>query len=79
MYLGTQSDNMFDETRDGTNPSQKGLMHSRAKFNKDDIIKIFERSYDGESSVQIAKSYGVCHSSIGRILRGERYQGVAQM
>lgn len=74
LYLGTQSDNMFDETRDGTNPSQKGYMHSNAKFGKVDIQKIFERSYNGESSVQIAKSYNVCHSTIGRILRGERYK-----
>lgn len=73
LYLGTQSDNMFDETRDGTNPSQKGYMHSNARFNRSDITRIFERSYNGESSVQIAKSYSVCHTTIGRILRGERY------
>lgn len=72
LYLGTQSDNMHDAIRDGT-ANLKGYLSRRSKFDSSDISEIFERSYNGESANKIAKSFGVNHSSIDRILNGQRY------
>ncbi len=73
LYLGDQFDNMNDAIANGT-MNLSGDLARRAKFDHSNILTIFERSKHGESANSIAKSYSVNHSTIDRILRGERYK-----
>jgi hypothetical protein len=72
LYLGIQSDNMYDACRDG-NANLSGDLARRAKFDRTNLPRIFERSHNGETDSEIARSYNVSSWTINRILRGLRY------
>lgn len=66
LELGTQQENMNDKIQ--RNRQAKGIKNGRAKLTEDDVreIKIF-RGFGFEYD-ELGKMYGVCGTTIGRII-----------
>lgn len=83
LFLGTHADNATDKTRKGraarcgpTNP-KRGTMTYNAKLTETDIKNIRERHANGEASQRaLSREYGVCKSTIMRIVRRVKWAHV---
>ena len=66
LRWGTSADNAADRMRHGYN--KKGTRHHGAKLDDDKVRDIRRRYAAGEGVTVIGASYGVAHTTIGRIL-----------
>ena len=79
LYAGTQQDNVNDMVRRKRQAPAEltrhlGEEHGRAKLTDDDVREIRALYATGNYSQPIlGKRYGVVHSTIGRIVRGEHW------
>jgi len=76
LFTGTNTDNNRDRDTKGrgtTPPTHRGEANPRAKLQATDIAVIKQLSAEGETQTAIGERFGVCHSTIGRILRGEAW------
>jgi hypothetical protein len=79
LFLGTPQDNRADchnKHRDSAppkNPHLRGERHYAAKFTADQVADIRAELSRGGVANQIAKRYGVCRDTIGKIKREERW------
>jgi hypothetical protein len=74
LSLGTHEDNMRDMTEKGRKPL--GSRSSSAKLTEDQVSEIRRRHGGGEVQRDLAREFGVGHTSIGRIVRGEGWKHV---
>lgn len=76
LFLGTQSDNLKDMSDKGRRwkPEWHGETHPRSKLTDDMVRQIrMERDATGASLSTLAKKYGVVHSTIAVVIRGESW------
>lgn len=73
LRWGTSKENSQDARRHGTLP--KAHETKDTKLVPEDIPKIFECYRQGSSSRKIATQFGTSHTTIQKILRGERWKG----
>jgi hypothetical protein len=71
IFIGTRKQNMQDAVRKGRFHSPKGETNPAAKLSRQSIIEIVRKASAGMTHRQIASGFGVAHSTVGRILRGE--------
>ena len=72
LYVGDDFDNAADRVRAGT--VVRGAAMYNARLDDDKVKTIRERrKATGESYARIAKDYGVCHSTVRYICRGETW------
>jgi hypothetical protein len=67
LFIGTKADNMADKTNKGRSNSPKGERCHTAKLTETDVraIRSTPRSYG--STAELARQYGVAHSTIKNI------------
>lgn len=69
LFLGTPKENMQDSAKKGT--LMKGDRHTSAKLTTKKAVEIINRHRSGRISCkELAKEYGVCHSTILRVVQG---------
>lgn len=73
LFLGTNADNVADKTAKGRGRGGRGEAHRNAKLTADQVREIRELAASGLTQREIAARYGVRHTAIGKILRGERW------
>lgn len=73
LYLGTPQDNMNDKVARNRQSKMPGESHPMAKLSREDIINIRN---DRRSSRDIGKEYGISHSHVLRIKKGEKWNSV---
>jgi DNA invertase Pin-like site-specific DNA recombinase len=79
LFLGTQADNMADMVRKGRASRLKGQRNGRAKINDDQAREVRDLLHlKAFSASEIARSYRVSTSTIGRIKSGETFTAVWQ-
>jgi len=71
----TKSQNTIHAYANGLHP-QKGLSHTKSKFNEMDLIKIKTLKDSGKSYLEIALELNVNRSTIVRFLRGKTYGNI---
>ena len=69
LRLGTHQDNMDDKVSKGR--QSRGASHGNHKLTDADVIAIRSSSL---TLRELAKDYGVSHTAIGQIKRGESYK-----
>ena len=74
LYLGTPLDNARDKIRDSTNVGFPGEAHPRACLSERAVRIIQRDAARGKSQRVLARQFGVCKSTIGRVLRGETWR-----
>lgn len=77
LRWATPSENSMDNVRLGRLITHRGEDHTNAKLRNADIDTIFELRERGVTQRDIARRFAVCHQTIGRILRGERWVSVS--
>lgn len=73
LFLGDQFDNMQQKVREGR-MNYIGQANGQALFYNSDIIKIRERSKNGETNASIARSLNTSGTVISDILNGKSYR-----
>lgn len=77
LFLGTHVDNSRDRENKGRGNQPKGEASGRAKLNDDDVLSIRKAYASGDITQRaLAKSYGVCHATIGVIARRENWRHI---
>lgn len=82
LFIGTHADNDRDRDVKGRGvapPYHFGEQHPSAKLNNSIVGQIHLRIVNGETQSAIARSYGVCHTTIGRIIRGKSWKHLADV
>lgn len=74
LYWGTQTDNMADARRHGT--IAEGERNGHAKLTVENVMNIRRRLAFGETSVVIAKDYGVTSGTVRKIGTFSRWKNV---
>lgn len=73
LFKGTTADNVADKMKKGRHRGgrgPKGSRHGRAKLNEDAVVKIRQQFAAGATMNHLARTYGVSHPSIKRIVDG---------
>lgn len=70
LRWGTESENMMDKLRDGTDP--RGEKHGLAKVTEEQVREMRRRYVPGNGEM-LAREYGISRRELGRIVRGERW------
>ena len=79
LFLGTQADNMADMVRKGRASRLNGQRNGRAKISDDQAREVRDLLHlKAFSASEIARSYRVSTSTIGRIKSGETFTAVWQ-
>lgn len=86
LAWGTHSENAQDGMRHGTwkgafrpgepNPHTRGERNASARLKPSDIPEIRRRRASGETQMSLARSYGVSHAAIQKILNGKSWSHV---
>ena len=83
LFLGTQSDNIWDMSRKGRHWAKQsphlipgGSQKSNSKLNEEKVIQIRNRARQGESHNQIARDFGVSGQLINGIVAKKRWTHV---
>lgn len=76
LFLGTNADNVADKEAKGRGNHATGDRHGMAKLCSHDIPDIKRLHAEGYSGAKIAAEYGVCYSTIRRILSGAIWKKV---
>jgi hypothetical protein len=71
LFIGTHIDNMADMKAKNRARGAKGEKNHKAKLTPEQIARIKYLLQNNRSCNSIAKEYGVVHSTISRIKRGE--------
>lgn len=75
LRLGTQKDNMLDMFKKGRDVQTLGEDHCHAVLTEKQVAEIRERYEPGINSHRsLAKEYGVGHTTIGQVLRGQTWR-----
>ena len=74
LFLGTQTDNAADREIKGRGNQPKGEKHGRAKLTEANVKEIRRRLAAGEVQRMIAKGFGIAHSTVGKISRGNAWK-----
>src|SRR6185312_6417197 len=78
-FLGTNADNAADKAAKGRvvcNP-RRGVDNPGAKLTEDQVIEIRWRHAAGEASqARLGREFGMAQTTIGDIVRGEKYANV---
>ncbi len=78
LFLGTQAENQYDRARKGRYAKgDEHHMHGSRKLAREQAEQICRRYEAGETQDSIAKAFGVSHSHVGRVVRGEYYEGIS--
>jgi len=74
LFLGTKGDNNRDRENKGRGVRKKGEEHPGSKLTKNDVDEIL-RTYNSDAYTykDIGNIYGVSPSTIGNIIRGEKW------
>lgn len=73
LFLGTQSDNVLDMDTKGRRRMAKGETHGRAKLTEAQVAQIRAQCGAGAKQRDIAQSFGVARSLVGRIVLGQAW------
>jgi len=77
LFLGTNQDNVDDRERKGRNNPPRRQKHWKHKLTNDQVADIRKRysryGVGGESSLALARAFGVNPSTIQRIVRRENW------
>ena len=73
LFAGTHAENMRDMKEKGraNGGGPSGESHWNAKLSNEDVASIRARAASGEKHKEIARSFGVCNSTIGLIKAGK--------
>lgn len=74
LMLGNAADNMADMARKGRCNSQRGVSNGSSKLSDDDVRAIRK---DDRTNREIAKDFGVSHTTIGNIKNNQFWKHVA--
>jgi hypothetical protein len=69
---GTQTENMADRLRDGTNIGAKGEKNSRAKLTEAQVLAI-RANIDNKTHRELGQEYGVARETISNIILGKTW------
>lgn len=72
LWLGSVRENNLDKEKKGRSPHGKN--HHKAKINDNDVIEIRKLYQNGMFQIDIGKKYGLCQTSISRILSGKGWK-----
>jgi hypothetical protein len=76
LFLGTHRDNAIDREMKGRGSKQRGEERGSAKLTNQDIPRIRELCDNGVTQRAAARIYGVAQSTIGEIVRREKWSHV---
>lgn len=79
LLLGTKADNsadMVQRQRQGERPAPKGQAHYRAVLTDEDVVLIRELGEQGWTQQALADRFGVCQTSVWRILRRKTWRHI---
>jgi hypothetical protein len=76
LFLGTQSENMFDMHRKNRHAVPLAEEHHNAKLTNDDVRKIKDLRKDGMTYKQLAKIFHVSPACISHIFNNRSYKSV---
>lgn len=74
LFLGTQADNMRDRDVKGRQRPARGAKNGMAKLSESRVAAIRRLKREGRSQRAIATRFGVSHSTVGDILRGQSWR-----
>lgn len=77
LEIGTQADNMRDMMKRGRNRQPKGSANGSAKLTEADVAAIraeYVRGSRVHGAVAVARRFKVCHTTIGSIVRREKWR-----
>jgi hypothetical protein len=74
LFTGTRKQNMEDCRRKGRNA--RGVSHHNAKLTEEQVLKIRERSAQGETAKDLAREYGVNPPAISKIVNRRLWRHV---
>ena len=78
LFIGTMKDNMVDSVQKGRHPSMLGEKNPRAILTKRRVVLIRKEYAIGNTTLKkLGEKYGVCFSSIGKIVRHKQWGCVA--
>lgn len=77
LFLGTPLDNMLDKVAKGRAASPAGEANPHSKLTAGQVLEIRARAVAGEKAADIARSFPVQASIIGKIIRREIWKEVA--
>ena len=80
LFLGTHRDNMADAVRKGRlrHPGKSGSTNPLAKLNDSIVAEARRRHRDGVPIKRMAAEYGVSSSTLGKAVRGRKWQHVTE-
>lgn len=76
LWLGTREDNNKDRKAKGRNGDINGEKHGRVKLKASYLKDILKKKEEGLSYTRIAKEYGVCQSTISRMVKGVNWKSL---
>lgn len=76
LFLGTPSENSMDREAKGRSNRRRGERVRTSKLSNDDVRSIRVRNRQGESARSIARSFGMAHATINKILVGNAWTHV---
>lgn len=74
LFAGTNGSNNSDRKRKGRSNNLKGEEHFHAKLTSNQVLYIREAHNNGVSQAELGRKFGLQRSSIGQIVRGERWK-----
>lgn len=74
LFLGTHTDNARDAAKKGKRADKNGENNGRAKITYRQAVEIRSGYSSGMLQRELAAQYGVCYTSIGRIVRGQGWK-----
>lgn len=75
LRLGTTQDNVQDCYQKGR--QARGEKNSHAKLTEAQVIAIRARHDQGETTIALARAFGLCHSAMSAVVRRETWRHVA--
>lgn len=73
LFLGFQADNVHDCEDKGRGVHPSGENHYFSRLTEEQVIEIRARYSDGEKIAEIAKEFGMAHSTIYEIVRRRKW------
>ncbi len=73
LFAGTQKDNMRDCAQKGRTNRPHGEKNPQARLTQEQVDEIRRAGLQGESQRSIDKRFGVHHTHVGDILRGDKW------
>ena len=76
LFLGTQADNVDDMTAKGRSRRRNGPTHPSAKLTAATVVEARKRVEAGESIRAVARSLGMSHTAMRKVIDGRTWKAV---